>query len=112
MSIKPYVQYGVGVQKRIKDHFTAYGQAMIQNGGRNGVSLTAGFRWALGHDDCKYKDQKVERVDDKSKKLSLGEGANSSKKILKQMTPEQKMALGGKYMNTSRTAKTGTLRQY
>jgi hypothetical protein len=108
MSIKPYVQYGVGVQKRIKDHFTAYGQAMVQNGGRNGVSLTAGFRWTLGKD----KDQKVERVNDKSKKLSLGEGANSSKKILKQMTPEQKMALGGKYMNTSRTAKTGTLRQY
>jgi hypothetical protein len=100
MSIKPYVQYGVGVQKRIKDHFTAYGQAMIQNGGRNGVSLTAGFRWALGHDNCKYeKTQK----DDKGLK---------SAKILKQMTPEQRMALGGKYMNTSRTAKTGTLRQY
>ena len=55
MSIKPYVQYGVGVQKRIKDHFMVYGQAMVQNGGRNGVSLTAGFRWALGHDNCKYK---------------------------------------------------------
>ena len=48
MSIKPYVQYGVGVQKRIKDNFTAYGQAMIQNGGRNGVSLSAGFKWAIG----------------------------------------------------------------
>lgn len=46
--IKPYVQYGVGVQKRIKDDFVAYGQAMVQNGGRNGVSLTAGFRWAIG----------------------------------------------------------------
>ena len=113
MSIKPYVQYGVGVQKRIKDHFTAYGQAMIQNGGRNGISLTGGFRWALGHDKCKYEEQKVERVNDKSKTLSLGEGANSSKKIIKQMTPEQRMALGGgKYMNTSRTAKSGSLRQY
>ncbi len=117
MSIKPYVQYGVGVQKRIKDHFTAYGQAMIQNGGRNGISLTGGFRWALGHDKCKDEEQKVERVNDKSKTLSptlsLGEGANSSKKIIKQMTPEQRMALvGGKYMNTSRTAKAGSLRQY
>ena len=111
MSIKPYVQYGVGVQKRIKDHFTAYGQAMIQNGGRNGISLTGGFRWALGHDKCKYEEQKVERVNDKSKTLSLGEGANSSKKIIKQMTPEQRMALGGKYQNTSRTAKSGNLRQ-
>ena len=50
MSIKPYVQYGVGVQKLIKDRFVAYGQAMIHNGGRNGISLTAGFRWKVGRE--------------------------------------------------------------
>ena len=48
MSIKPYVQYGVGIQKRFKDRFLAFGQAMIHNGGRNGISLTAGFRWKVG----------------------------------------------------------------
>ena len=185
MSIKPYVQYGVGVQKRIKDHFTAYGQAMVQNGGRNGVSLTAGFRWALGHDNCKYKvedkqlrgkaakqlksdaskikrhyeersdvvissnnaiatpsarnDNKFARHSELTRKsveytkrdflfllgdsesnanktltptLSQGEGATSSKKILKQMTPQQRAAYGGKYYNTTRTAKSGSLRQY
>ena len=139
MSIKPYVQYGVGVQKRIKDHFTAYGQAMVQNGGRNGVSLTAGFRWALGHDNCKYEktqrhpEVKTERsltsneilrstqndrgkyIDNKTSSLDVGgvmPRAAEHKKILKQMTPEQKMAHGGKYYNTSRTAKTGSLRQY
>ena len=48
MSIKPYVQYGIGVQKLIKDRFVAYGQAMMHNGGRNGISLTAGFRWKIG----------------------------------------------------------------
>ncbi len=48
MSIKPYVQYGVGVQKRFKDRFLAFGQAMIHNGGRNGVSLTGGLRWKVG----------------------------------------------------------------
>ena len=48
MSIKPYVQYGVGVQKRFKDSFLAYCQAMIHNGGRNGVSLTGGLRWKVG----------------------------------------------------------------
>ena len=48
MSIKPYVEYGLGVQKRWKDKYTGYVQAMIRNGGRNGVSLTGGFRWALG----------------------------------------------------------------
>ncbi len=48
MSIKPYVQYGVGIQKRFKDKFLAFGQAMIHNGGRNGVSLSAGLRWIVG----------------------------------------------------------------
>ena len=48
MSIKPYVQYGVGIQKRFKDRFLAFGQAMIHNGGRNGISLTTGFRWKVG----------------------------------------------------------------
>ena len=49
MSIKPYVQYGVGVQKCFKeDKMTAFGQAMIHNGGRNGISLTFGLRWKLG----------------------------------------------------------------
>ena len=75
---------------------------MIQNGGRNGISLTGGFRWALG----KNKDQKVETV--RNDKVSSATG----KKMLKQMTPEQRMALGGKYQNTSRTAKAGSLRQY
>ncbi len=53
MSIKPYVQYGLGVQKRFKDNCMAFGQAMIQHGGRNGISLTAGFRWAVGKDGDK-----------------------------------------------------------
>lgn len=48
MSIKPYVQYGIGLQKRIKERFMAYGQAMIMNGGRNGVSLSFGLRYAIG----------------------------------------------------------------
>ena len=50
MSIKPYVQYGVGIQKRFKDKFLAFGQAMIHNGGRNGVSLSAGLRWKIGRE--------------------------------------------------------------
>lgn len=48
LSIDPFVEYGVGIQKRIGDRFTGYGQAMIRNGGRNGVALTMGWRWALG----------------------------------------------------------------
>ena len=50
MSIKPYVQYGVGLQKRFKDRFLAFGQAMIHNGGRNGISFSFGLRWKVGKD--------------------------------------------------------------
>ena len=48
MSVKPYFQYGIGVQKRWGERFTGFFQAMLRNGGRNGVALSAGFRWALG----------------------------------------------------------------
>lgn len=48
MSVKPYVQYGVGVQKHIGERLTGFGQTMIRNGGRNGVTLSFGFRWAIG----------------------------------------------------------------
>ena len=48
MSIKPYVEYGLGLQRRWGSGFTAYGQAMIHNGGRNGIALSFGFKWAVG----------------------------------------------------------------
>jgi len=81
MSMKPYVEYGLGVQKRFKDKYTAFGQAMIRNGGRNGIALTFGFRWALGKDS-----KPIEKVNNETLKqvqgdkgvnvntLSLGEG--------------------------------------
>lgn len=49
LSVKPFFEYGVGMQKRTGDRFTGYGQAMLRSGGRNGVALTLGLRWALGH---------------------------------------------------------------
>lgn len=48
LSVKPYIQYGVGLQKRWGERFTGFGQAMIRNGGRTGIALSLGFRWALG----------------------------------------------------------------
>ena len=48
LSVKPYIQYGVGLQKTWKDKFTGFGQAMIRNGGRNGIALAFGFRYTLG----------------------------------------------------------------
>ena len=53
MSIRPYIQYGVGIQKRWGERFTGFFQTMIRNGGRTGVAFTLGFRWALGKDKPK-----------------------------------------------------------
>ena len=53
MSTKPYIEYGLGIQKLWNDRFSAYGQATVRNGGRNGVALTAGMRWALGKEGSK-----------------------------------------------------------
>ena len=56
LSERAYVQYGVGVQKTWADRFTGFLQAMIRNGGRNGVVLSAGFRWTLGKNNKKTKN--------------------------------------------------------
>lgn len=44
LSVKPFVQYGAGVQKRWGDRVTGFLEAMIRNGGRNGIALQFGFR--------------------------------------------------------------------
>ena len=48
MHIRPYVEYGLGIQKRWADKFTGFLQAMIRNGGRNGIAITGGLRWNIG----------------------------------------------------------------
>ena len=50
LSMKPYVQYGLGIQRTINDNFTAYGQVLIRNGGRNGIAANAGLRYIFGHE--------------------------------------------------------------
>lgn len=47
LSVKPYVQYGIGVQKRWGDRLTGFFETMIRNGGRNGVALQLGFRFSI-----------------------------------------------------------------
>ena len=61
MSVKPYVEYGIGVQRNWADKFTAFLQAMIRNGGRNGVALTGGFRFMLGSDSKNSGKPKVKK---------------------------------------------------
>lgn len=48
MSAKPFVEYGLGVQRNWGDNFTGYLQSMVRNCGRTGVMLNGGFRWAVG----------------------------------------------------------------
>ena len=48
MSVAPYVEYGFGVQRKWGDRLTGFGQTMLRGGGRNGVALQFGFRWAIG----------------------------------------------------------------
>ena len=122
MSIKPYIQYGVGVQKRFKDRYMAFGQAMIQNGGRNGISLTAGFRWSIGKEGKPL--EKVQGVNNKTISSSgVGTSVNSvgaksattqtqpERKIIKQLSQTQRERIAKQYQNTTRTTSIGTLRQ-
>ena len=62
MSVKPYVQYGAGIQKSWGERFTAFFQTMIRNGGRTGVVLQAGFRWTLGKDTTKTDSAKTKKI--------------------------------------------------
>ncbi len=50
LSVKPYVRYGAGIQKRIGDSFLGFIQAYITNGGRNGIGLQIGLRWSIGRE--------------------------------------------------------------
>ena len=123
MSIKPYIQYGVGVQKRFKDRYMAFGQAMIQNGGRNGISLTAGFRWAIGKEGKPL--EKVQRLNNKTISSSSNVGtsinnvgakstiaqAQPERKIIKQLSQTQRERIAKQYQNTTRTTSIGTLKQ-
>ncbi len=56
LSMRPYAQYGIGVQKSIKDRFTAFVQLLIRSGGRNGFATSFGFRYLLGGEPAKKKE--------------------------------------------------------
>ena len=47
LSVKPFVQYGLGIQKRYGDRLTGFFETLIRNGGRSGVALLLGFRFSI-----------------------------------------------------------------
>lgn len=75
MSIKPYVEYGVGLQKSWHERFTGFIQAMLRNGGRNGVALSFGFKWSLGNES-----KPIEKVQN-----------NSQNPVITSVVPVQKV---------------------
>ena len=104
MSMKPYVEYGAGVQRNWDDKYTAFGQAMVRNGGRNGVALTLGFRWAIDRD----QDKKKEKVNAPN---SNNIAQVSGKTVIKQLSASQKSALSNKQEITTITANRAILKQ-
>ncbi|MCR5260788.1 MAG: hypothetical protein K6C94_03010 [Candidatus Gastranaerophilales bacterium] len=48
LSSDPWIEYGLGLQKRWGERFTGYGQAMFRSLGRSGVAFSAGMRWRVG----------------------------------------------------------------
>src|SRR5574344_1301228 len=114
MTERSYVQYGVGVQKVFKDNFTEFGQAMIHNGGRNGISLTGGLKWALGKKKKKAKEKVENPTSEKTAlriQLPAKETATTApvpqRKIIKQLTDSQRALLGAKAQNTTMTSNKG-----
>ena len=86
MHTRPYVEYGVGLQRTWADKFSAYGQAMLRHGGRNGVALTLGFRWALGRDYSRpQKVQKDSKMSGDAKRASLLRHSGQDGKMLKRV---------------------------
>ena len=47
-SVNPFVKYGIGVRKTWGERLTGHFQTYFTNGGRNGIGLQAGLRWAIG----------------------------------------------------------------
>ena len=45
MSVKPYVKYGLGLQKNWCTKVSAFGEVMRLDGGREGFDFSAGFKW-------------------------------------------------------------------
>ena len=95
MHTKPYVEYGLGVQKHWNDKYSAYGQAMVRNGGRNGIALTLGFRWALGSEG-----KPIEKVQNKNNTTASANRQKQNTKAIKQLTHTQKAKLNNSTLTT------------
>lgn len=47
LSIAPYFEYGIGIQRVWHDRLIGFVQTLLRGGGRNGVAFQFGLRWAI-----------------------------------------------------------------
>ncbi len=55
VSMYPFVEYGGGVQKQWKNDSSGFVQLLVRNGGRTGVGVLLGFKYALGPSETAKK---------------------------------------------------------
>lgn len=98
-SLDPYVEYGLGIQKRWADKYSGFAQATVRSGGRRGAALLFGFRCMMGklvertanilHDDPKpkkvFKEKKEPEIVIKTK------GKEKPVKVAKEETKPMKV---------------------
>ena len=81
------------------------------------ILTTAGFRWAIGKEGKPL--EKVQSVNNKVSsvtpraevKVANNSTVQPERKIIKQLTPEQRVRLGARPQDTTRTTSLGSLRQ-
>lgn len=89
ISVKPYVRYDVGVQKAIGNRFTGFIQAAGYNGGRNGINIAGGLRWAFGKGG-----KNTETVKGNNGAGSAIESQNNLEPVVAVQTPDVKQETG------------------
>ncbi len=81
LSIKPYAEYGLGVQKLWDDKYTGFLQAMARSGGRNGIALSFGFRMLFGDLVDNTKDNFINVSDKHSNCSNCSNSDSKSQKL-------------------------------
>lgn len=69
MSIDPYVEYGIGIQRRWGENCQGFGQATVRNGGRRGVAILFGFKYMMGKLTGQPTPVPADRITDKKVKF-------------------------------------------
>jgi len=86
LSMRPYIEYGIGVQKKVGDYFTGYFDTTARGGGRNGIAFSIGARWDIGDNPRK----KSERNKPSSKYLNDTKTYKPASYVEEQQTKKRK----------------------